>query len=54
MLGVNERGFKVDWSVVTALSFGVPIFLSQLDVAAAMFAFLVLQTKVGRVAVLVP
>ena len=42
----------MDWSVATGPFFGVPIFLALLVVAAAVFAFLVLQTKVGRAVVL--
>jgi len=53
MVGVKERGFMVDCFVAIRPFFGVLIFPSQLDVVAVEFAFLALQTKVGRVAVLV-
>lgn len=38
----------MDWFVAFGPLFGVPIFLSQLDVVAVAFAFLTLQMKAHR------
>ena len=53
IFSLNERRFKVGWFVAIGPCFGVPTFLSQLDVVAVVFAFLALQKMVCRAAVLV-
>ena len=53
ILSVNERCFKVGWFVAIGPCFGVPTFLSQLDVVGVVFAFLALQKIVCRTRVLV-